>query len=75
MFCPPVATFKNTKNAKTDNLYEGPGLSTECDQNPREARTTLEALLGAATAVVESGGEWTIRKPARSSRRFICIGG
>ena len=59
VFCPPVATFLTSKNAKTDNLCEGPCLSVECDQRPREARPTLEALLGPATAVVESGGEWT----------------
>ena len=59
VFCPPVATFKTTKTAKPDNLQEGIDLSTECDANPREARMKLEALLGEATIVVESGGEWT----------------
>jgi hypothetical protein len=62
VFCPPVATFKNHANAKTENLYEGPGLSTECDQNPREARRTLERLLGPATVVGESGGEANNRR-------------
>ena len=59
VFCPPVATFLDQKNAKTSNLCEGLCLSVECDQAPRVARSTLEALLGTATAVVESGGEWT----------------
>lgn len=59
VFCPPVATFRDPKNAKTDNIYEGVGLSVECDQRPLEARQTLEALLGPATIVVASGGEWT----------------
>jgi Primase C terminal 2 (PriCT-2) len=59
VFCPPVATFLNHKNAQTNNLCEGPCLSVECDQSPREARATLEGMLGPATAVVESGGEWT----------------
>ena len=58
VFCPPVATFLDHKNAKTDNLCEGPCLSVECDQAHYAARSTLEALLGTATAVVESGGEW-----------------
>ena len=48
-----------TSNAKTDNIREGVALSVECDQNPSAARHTLEALLGPATVVVESGGEWT----------------
>ena len=34
VFCPPVATFRDPKNAKTDNLCEGVGLSVECDQTP-----------------------------------------
>ncbi len=55
VFCPPVATFRDHKNAKTDNIYEGVALSVECDQRPLEARQTLEALLGPATAVVEIG--------------------
>jgi predicted P-loop ATPase len=59
VYCPPVATFKTPRNAKADNLHEGVDLSTECDQNPREARLKLEGLLGPATIVVESGGEWT----------------
>jgi hypothetical protein len=58
VFCPPVATFKDHRNAKTDNVREGVALSTECDQTPAKARATLEALLGPATVVVESGGEW-----------------
>src|SRR6476646_646032 len=31
VFCPPVCTFQTHKNAKTDNLCEGPTLSVECD--------------------------------------------
>jgi hypothetical protein len=59
VFCPPVCTFKDNSNAKRDNLHEGVALSAECDQAPAAARATLEALLGPATIVVESGGEWT----------------
>jgi hypothetical protein len=58
VFCPPVTTFQNHQNAKTDNIFEGVDLSTECDQFPLLARHRLEALLGTATVVVESGGEW-----------------
>jgi len=58
VFCPPVATFKDHRDAKADNIREGVALSTECDQTPAAARATLEALLGPATVVVESGGEW-----------------
>ena len=64
VFCPPVATFRDHKNAKTDNIYEGIALSVECDQSPLEARQVLEDLLGPATVVVASGGEWTNPKTA-----------
>ena len=50
--------FKTPRNAKTNNLHQGVDLSTESDQSPQAARSTLEALLGTATVVVESGGEW-----------------
>ncbi|UGX96766.1 PriCT-2 domain-containing protein [Bradyrhizobium barranii subsp. barranii] len=62
VFSPPVACFKNHQNAKTDNLSEGVALSVECDQAPRAARAKLEALLGMATAIVASGGEWIKRE-------------
>ena len=58
VFCPPVATFKDHRNAKTDNIMEGVALSVECDHSPASARVTREILLGPATVVVESGGEW-----------------
>jgi hypothetical protein len=59
VFCPPLCTFRTHGNAKTDNILEGIVLSVECDRTPAEARGKLEALLGPATVVVESGGEWT----------------
>ena len=58
VYCPPVTTFKTPQNAKTENVHEGVDLSTECDQNPCAACLRLEALLGPATTVVASGGEW-----------------
>jgi AAA domain/Primase C terminal 2 (PriCT-2) len=59
VFCPPTATFTNSKHAREIDLHEGLVLSIECDKCPREALTKLEALLGPATLVVHSGGEWT----------------
>ena len=41
VFCPPVATFQDHQNAKTDNLCEGVDLSVECDQSPHGS--TLDA--------------------------------
>ena len=41
------------------DLAEGLTLSVECDAHARAAQVKLEELLGPATVVVESGGEWT----------------
>jgi hypothetical protein len=57
VFCPPVATFNGSK-ATEANLSDGLVLSVECDARPNEARVKLEELLGPATVIVASGGEW-----------------
>ena len=59
VFCPPIATVRDPKSAKADNICEGIALSVECDQHAVKARQTLEAILGPATLVVASGGQWT----------------
>lgn len=58
VFCPPVATFNNPKQARQEDLAEGLALSVECDEMPTAARDKLASLLGAATIVAASGGEW-----------------
>lgn len=63
VFCPPVATFKAPEageehKADEANLANGLTLSVECDEAAEAARAQLEALLGPATVVVASGGEW-----------------
>jgi hypothetical protein len=58
VFCAPVATFLSATSAAEAALANGLALSVECDTRPTTARTTLEALLGPATVVVASGGEW-----------------
>jgi hypothetical protein len=57
VFCPPIATFTNSKHAGEQDLAEGLALSTECDKTAPAARAKQEAVLGAATVVVASGGE------------------
>jgi len=59
VFCPPIATFKNGQVADEASLANGLALSVECDRAPQVARAKLEALLGPATVIVASGGEWT----------------
>jgi hypothetical protein len=58
VFCPPVALFGNRSKATEKDLLQGVALSVECDARPGEARHRLEELLGPATVVVASGGEW-----------------
>jgi Protein of unknown function (DUF3987)/Primase C terminal 2 (PriCT-2) len=59
VFCPPVATFTSSANAKLENLREGVALSVECDQAATAALRKLTDIIGEPTIVVESGGEWT----------------
>ncbi|MBR0658705.1 DUF3987 domain-containing protein [Neoroseomonas oryzicola] len=58
VFAPPIATFSNARGATEADLENGLALSVECDQRPDEARMKLEGLLGPATIIVASGGEW-----------------
>jgi AAA domain len=64
VFCPPVATFKGTRQkgswqAREKDLLRGLALSVECDERAQAARARLEKLLGVATIVTLSGGQWT----------------
>ena len=59
VFCPPLAIFNNEKHAREAGLLEGVALTTECDVNPQAARITLEQVIGPATLIVRSGGQWT----------------
>jgi AAA domain len=58
VFCPPVATFGNAKEATEAALVNGLALSVELDRNAECARKRLEFLIGPATMVVASGGSW-----------------
>lgn len=58
VFCPPLATFIGPDKATEADLANGLALSVECDRAPGGARAKLEGLIGPATVVVASGGEW-----------------
>jgi hypothetical protein len=58
VFAPPIATFLNPDGATENDLQNGLSLSVECDEKPAAARERLEGLLGPATIVIASGGEW-----------------
>jgi hypothetical protein len=60
VFCPPIAVFNNSDGfkAREEDLLKGLAISVECDQHPEEARQKLQDILGQATAIVRSGGQW-----------------
>jgi hypothetical protein len=58
VFCPPIATFHNTRRAREIDLANGLCVSADCDQRPGQARAALETRFGPPTVVVASGGEW-----------------
>ncbi len=58
VFCPPACAFKNGNGARTEDVAEGVVLVIELDENPTRGRRKLEKLLGKATLVNASGGEW-----------------
>src|SRR5919106_1475231 len=58
VFAPPVATFVGTR-ARERDLGNGLVLTVEADFAPTTARRNLEYLIGSATVVVASGGQWT----------------
>jgi hypothetical protein len=58
VFAPPIATFSSDRSAAEADLQNGLVLSVECDKAPAAARARLESLLGPATVVVASGGDW-----------------
>lgn len=59
VFAPPIATFNNPDHAREEDLANGLALSVECDGRPNLSRQKLESILGPATIIVASGGEWT----------------
>jgi hypothetical protein len=58
VFSTPIATFDKRYWAAEEDLAEGLAISAEIDKRAQEGRAKLEELLGPATVVVESGGEW-----------------
>jgi hypothetical protein len=60
VFAPPIATFRTDQRAAEADLANGVCVSVEIDEgNTTKARERLEGLLGPATVVVASGGEWS----------------
>lgn len=59
VFCPPVCTFRPGATRATEaDVFEGLAVSVELDRDPAAALKILEDVLGAASLVVASGGQW-----------------
>lgn len=59
VFSPAICTFTRPGTAKTRDIRNGLALVIELDEGDTEdALTRIEALIGAATVVVLSGGTW-----------------
>ena len=69
VFAPPIATFSNPDHARGIDLAAGLTLSVEIDENPTASLRRLEALLGPATVVVESGSLWDDKETGELHRR------
>lgn len=83
-FAPPVALFNvsGDEAIKAGNRHVSfsPAIAIDFDQNPAEGLAKLEAILGPASLVVETGGVdpngvarrhayWILREPARDALR------
>jgi hypothetical protein len=58
VFAPPITTFRTEGSAAERDVANGLVLSVECDRDAPRARAYLEGLIGTATLVVASGGQW-----------------
>jgi hypothetical protein len=56
VFAPPICIFDNARTATNNDVKAGLVLSVDLDATPDEGRRRLEALLGAATIIVVTGG-------------------
>lgn len=72
VFAPPICTFTSSARAAEADVLNGVALSLECDEQPEGARQRLEGLLGAATVVVASGGEWADPATGELQDRLHC---
>lgn len=59
VFCSPICTFICSGKATDKHISCGAAIIVDLDNvNPLKSRETLESILGKATLVVASGGEW-----------------
>jgi hypothetical protein len=58
VFAPPLCIFNNEYKAGEKDILTGLVISVELDRTPDEALKQLEELLGPATVIVRSGGQW-----------------
>jgi hypothetical protein len=59
VFAPGLATFATDQSAAERDVANGLVLAVELDERPLAGLEALENLLGPATVIVASGGQWT----------------
>ena len=58
VFAPPVATFSSHRYATEEKTVDGLDIALELDERPRQSLDRIVGLLGPATMVIASGGQW-----------------
>ena len=58
VFSPILATFTNPDRATEQDLLQGFSVSVDLDSHPRQSLDRLEAILGPATVIIQTGGAW-----------------
>lgn len=59
VFCTPVSTFKVKEKATEEMIANGIAISVDFDDtDPHKSKDLLESILGPATLVIASGGQW-----------------
>lgn len=58
VYAPPIALFSNKRRATEATLACAPVLAIECDARPKASAMQMQGIVGMATCIVASGGEW-----------------
>lgn len=70
VFCPPVATFKDSSSATESNLCEGVALSIDIDEGDIQKNVDLLiSVIGQPTVIVNSGGSVIDKETGESQNK------
>lgn len=71
VFAPPVCLFNDNGKAGEADVLAGPVVVADLDANPIAGKQAIEAILGPATVVVASGGQWAAPDGSRVDKLHI----